>query len=228
VDRFFQVLITAASLLLATALPARAQDDPTMYMVIYVEVAAAAKTQGAALLKQLAAASRKDAGVIRFDVIQRAAVPSQFVILETWKDQQALDAHGVAAHTKQVREKLQPLLIAPIDDRLSLATSVGPVRAGGARGAVYVATHVDVSQANREKGIALLKPLADMSRKDPGSLRFEVLQQKARTNHFTVVEVWKDQKSNDAHELAAHTKDFREQLHPLVGALYDQRWYKAL
>jgi quinol monooxygenase YgiN len=54
------------------------------------------------------------------------------------------------------------------------------------------------------------------------------VHQKGRTNHFTVVEVWKDQKSNDAHELAAHTREFRGQLTPITGALYDQRWYKAL
>jgi len=59
-------------------------------------------------------------------------------------------------------------------------------------------------------------------------VRFDVLQQKARSNHFTVTEAWKDQKSNDTHEIAAHTKDFRAALGPLTGALYDQRWYKPL
>jgi len=49
-----------------------------------------------------------------------------------------------------------------------------------------------------------------------------------RTNHFEVVEVWRDQKSDNAHELAAHTKEFRVKLAPVIGALYDQRWYKAL
>jgi quinol monooxygenase YgiN len=52
--------------------------------------------------------------------------------------------------------------------------------------------------------------------------------QKNRTNHFTVVEVWKDQRSNDAHELAAHTRAFRSALTPITGALYDQRWYRPL
>ena len=39
---------------------------------------------------------------------------------------------------------------------------------------------------------------------------------------------WKDQASDDAHEIAAHTKQFRDALGPLTGALYDQRWYTAL
>jgi quinol monooxygenase YgiN len=43
-----------------------------------------------------------------------------------------------------------------------------------------------------------------------------------------MVEVWKDQRSNDAHELAAHTRAFRAALTPITGALYDQRWYRPL
>ena len=59
-------------------------------------------------------------------------------------------------------------------------------------------------------------------------MRFDVVQQKARTNHFKMLEVWKDQAADDAHEIAPHTKAFRDSLLPLTGALYDQRWYKAL
>ena len=68
----------------------------------------------------------------------------------------------------------------------------------------------------------------DTARKSAGNARYDVLQQTARTNHFTVVEVWKDQAAADAHELAAHTKAYRGEVGPMLGALYDQRWYKAL
>ena len=34
--------------------------------------------------------------------------------------------------------------------------------------------------------------------------------------------------ANDTHELAAHTREFRGVLTPITGALYDQRWYKAM
>jgi autoinducer 2-degrading protein len=73
-----------------------------------------------------------------------------------------------------------------------------------------------------------LAALAERSRKEPGNLRFDVVHQKARTNHFTVIEVWKDQKANDTHELATHTREFRDLLTPITGALYDQRWYRAM
>lgn len=92
----------------------------------------------------------------------------------------------------------------------------------------YVVTHVDVPGAVRDKGLAALTALNSPNRKDAGNLRFDVVHQKNRTNHFTVVEIWKGQRSNDAHELAAHTRAFRAALTPITGALYDQRWYRPL
>jgi len=224
---FIHVMLAMVVMPLAVTPQASAQDaEQAAYMVTYVEVTPAAKGQAATLLRQLAAASLKDAGLLRFEILQRTTPSNQFVILEAWKDEPALNAHAAAAHAKQFREKVGPLLIAPVDDRLSVATTVSPLTP--ARGSLYVVTHVDVSPPNRDKIMVALKALADPTRKDAGNVRFDVLQQKSRTNHFTVAEVWKDQKSNDAHEIAAHTKDFRVALGPLTGALYDQRWYKPL
>ena len=221
------LMLAAAMMPLAVTPQAAAQDaEQAAYMVTYIEVTPAAKDQAATLLKQLAAASRQDAGLMRFEVLQRTAPSNQFVILEAWKDEPALNAHAAAAHAKQFREKVGPLLMAPIDDRLSVATTVSPLQS--ARGGLYVVTHVDVAPPNRDKIIVALKALADSTRKDAGNARFDVLQQKSRTNHFTVAEAWTDQRANDAHEIAAHTKDFRATLGPLTGALYDQRWYNPL
>ncbi len=219
------VLAMAFAPLAAT--PANAQEDPSIHMVTYIEVEPAAQGQTTTLLRQLADASRKDAGLIRFEILQRRAPSRQFVILERWKDQQAFDAHIATAHHKQFRESVTPHLIAPIDDRFSLPTLIGPsqpVRSG----VVYVVTHVDVPGPVRDKGLAALTALSGPSRKDAGNLRFDVVHQKNRTNHFTMIEVWKDQRSNDAHELAAHTRAFRNALTPITGALYDQRWYRPL
>jgi len=227
----FQAVLVATLAMLAVAPAARAQDDPTIFIVSYIEVTPASKAAAATLLRQVRDASRKDDGLIRLEVLQRTTPSNQFVILEIWKDQQALDAHAAAAHAKQFREKLTPILLAPVDDRLGVTTTVDPLQAARARatpGAVTVVTHVDVGPPNRDKAAAALKTLAEASRKEAGNLRFDVVHQKNRTNHFTVIEVWKDQKSDDAHEHAAHTKDFRGVLTPLTGALYDQRWYKAL
>src|SRR3954452_20165084 len=122
-DCLYAVLALALVPLLA-AQPARAQNDPTIHVVTYIDVAPAAKDQAAALLQPLAEASRKDAGNLLFQTLQRTAPTHQFVIVATWKDQQALDAHNAAAHSKQFRSQVDPLLIGPIDDRLCIPTFV--------------------------------------------------------------------------------------------------------
>ena len=221
----YSVLVLALVPLMAGQ-PARAQNDPTIHMVTYIDVAPAAKDQAAALLKPLAEASRKDTGNLLFQILQRTAPANQFVVLATWKDQQALDAHGAAAHSKQFRSQIDPLLIAPIDDRLCIPTFVAAQKSGDS--SVYVVTHVDVPGNVRDKILPALEALSEQSRKEAGNLRFDVSYQKNRTNHFTVMELWADQRSDDAHELAAHTREFRNVLTPITGALYDQRWYKAL
>jgi quinol monooxygenase YgiN len=224
----FQIMLALAPLWLAAAPFAHAQNagDPTVYMVRYIEVMPASQEQAAGLIKKLADASRKEAGVVRFDVLQRAAPANHFATFEIWKDQASLDAHGAAAH-KQFLDAAQPLLLAPVDDRPCIATDVAPPQPG-ADGTIYAITHVDVGPPNRDAGIALLKTVTGPSRKENGNLAFDALQQTARTNHFEVVEIWKDQKAEDAHEIEASTKDFRAKIQPLLGAHYDRRWYKPL
>jgi quinol monooxygenase YgiN len=195
-------------------------------VVRYIEVMPGAQEKGAGLIKQLADASRKEAGAMRFDVLERAAPANHFATFEVWKDQAALDAHTAAAH-KQFLDAVQPLLIAPVDDRPCIAFDAAPAQAA-AGSTLFAITHVDVAPPNREAGIALIKAVAGPNRKEAGNLAFYALQQTARTNHFEVVEVWKDQQAEDAHEADAVTKDYRAKVQPLLGAHYDRRWYKSL
>ena len=203
-----------------------AQGDSTLYVVSYLEAAPASQTQVTTMLKQIAAASREE-GAMRYEVLQRTTESNQFLLLEIWKDQRALDTHAGAAHTKRFREQVAPLLLAPIDERLCVATIVAaPPRAGG--GAVYIVTHIDVPGTNRDTALRLMGQLIDQSRNDRGNMRFDLVHQKDRTNHFTAIESWADQKAGDDHQLAQQTRTFRREITPLLGALYDQRWYRPL
>ena len=76
--------------------------------------------------------------------------------------------------------------------------------------------------------MAALKAMSEDTANDAGNIRYEVLQQANRGNHFTVVETWADRKALDAHAMAAHTRAFRNKLAPIAGALYDERIYEAL
>jgi len=161
-------------------------------------------------------------------VLQQSGRPDHFALVEIWQDQQALETHGRAAHTAQLRDKLQPLRVSPYDERLHKGLVLGAMLAARAAGATYVVTHADAIPPGKDEAIALLKQLAEASRKEDGNVRFEVWQQSSRQNHCTIVEVWQDQKSLEAHAMAAHTRQFREKFQPFSGSLYDERLYKAL
>jgi quinol monooxygenase YgiN len=208
---------------------ARADDANTAYIVAYFEVVPPASGKALGLLRTLAKASRKDEGNLRFEVMQRRGQRNHFAVLEAWKDKDAQAAHAAAAHTQQFREKLQPLLRSPYDERPHAGMSVDSRPATPeAKGAeIYVVTHVDIVPTEKEKGIGFVKDLTEASRSDEGSVRFDLLQQISRPNHLTVVEIWRNQKAVDTHGMAAHTKQFREKLTPLSGSLYDERLYKV-
>src|SRR5262245_36138105 len=109
---------TTASAQAQQPAPPAPPTDPAMYVTSYIEVAAASASQASTALKQLADASRKEPGVLSFEVAQRISPANQFAIIEAWKDQAALDAHQAAAAAKQATTALTPLLIAPIDTRV--------------------------------------------------------------------------------------------------------------
>lgn len=229
--RSIQLALVLAALFLPVTPSAYAQGSgSTIHIVRYIDVAPEARLLLPRMLKSLAEQSSSETGVVRFEVLQRTAPANQFATIEEWKDQQALDAHMAAAHTKQFLDQIAPHLLAPIDTRTCSALDVSPPPEGRVRrGGRFVVSHVDVGPPNKDKAFDALKALAAASRKDDNNIRFDVLVQNVRNqNHFEVVEVWRNQKANDAHEIAPHTKDFRKTLAPLTGALYDQRWYRPL
>ena len=89
--------------------------------------------------------------------------------------------------------------------------------------ALYVVTHIDVYPNFAADTAALLKQFASDSLKDTGAVRFEVLRDVERVNHFTVVEIWKSRATYQAHLAAAHSKPFRDKLQPWLGSPFDER-----
>jgi len=94
---------------------------------------------------------------------------------------------------------------------------------------LYVVTHVDIGgPALAAEGAKLLQQFATDSVKDPGSVRFELLREPTRINHFTIVEVWQSKQAFETHLIAAHTKSFREKIQPLLGSPFDERLHILL
>jgi quinol monooxygenase YgiN len=226
-----RLTLSLATTLLAAAMTQAHAQAPApagpLYVAAYAEVGTNSVKDGVALLKQFRDAVRKEDGNMRVDVAQELGRANRFVILEIWKDQAALDAHGKSAATTAFGDKFKAIQNAPLDIRVHNALAVADSPAA-AKGGVYVASHVDVPPPRKDEVIAALNPLAAESRKGGGNQRFDVWQQTSRPNHFTVVETWKDHKAYDARGSAPPQRTFRDKLGPMLGALYDERLYRAI
>ena len=227
-----QALRCVALLAGLAIVPAQAQTAPgpdgPRYVAAYIEVMPSAAREGAALVRTFRDAARQEPGNLRLEAAQRIGQPNQFVILEAWQDEAALDAHAKAAAIAAFHNKLKPIEDAPDDRRVNGVLTVGPLAANLADGAVLTVTHVDVVPTHREAATALVKALADNGRGEPGNLRYETLVQVGRPNHFTVIAAWRDRSAAEAHDMGTTARTFRQQLAPMAGALYDERFYSPL
>jgi len=202
--------------------------EGNIYSVTYVEVLPTSKAEAVTLLRRYRETALKEGGNLRCEVVQRIDQPQQLAILEIWKDQAAFDAHSRSAGTAETREKIAAIRNAPTDERVHTALSIGRIDAPAARGGIYVVTHVDVIPPRKDDGVFALKRLGEDSRRDHDNLRFEVVQQISRPNHFTVIEIWRDARAVETHSMAAPTREFRDKLATMTGALYDERMYRAI
>jgi quinol monooxygenase YgiN len=232
---FSLVSATLALLLIAGPRGANAQTPPPApspegprIVVTYVDVAPASDAQAVALLKAYRDASRREEGNRSAEIWQQQQPRGRFVVVEEWRDESARQKHRESAQVTQFLEKLKPLRITAYDERTHTVFAVaspGNVTAD----AVLVVTHVDVVPTGLPKAREFLSAQVEVSRKQMGNLRFDVLQG-ARMNHFTVLEAWRDERAREAHISAAHTKTYREGLRETAvdGAPYDERLYRVL
>lgn len=204
------------------------QDIPaSIHTVTYLEVLPGSTGRLPSALRQYRDATRRQNGNLAAEVLQRRERANHYAWLETWKDQPSLDAHRQAPHVTLLRESLRPIQLAPLDERLLRGVSNGPAGSLPLGGAWYVLTHADALPP-AARGIDALRPLADASRIENGNLRFDVLNEPTRQNHFTIIEVWASEKAVHAHAAAPHTRTFREQFQAFTGSLYDERFYKRI
>jgi quinol monooxygenase YgiN len=106
------------ALLLALLSSLALGQAPCLYVVTYVDVYPdfAAKTSEA--LTQVVAASKKDAGFVRFEFMRDVSRQNHFAIVEVWQSRQAYEAHLTQPHVRKFRETIQPWMGSPFDERL--------------------------------------------------------------------------------------------------------------
>lgn len=220
-------LLAGSGAILGAQTPAPSAPVAATDRVAYFEAAPSEVNRAITLLKAYRQATQKAAGVARVQVLQQIGRPNFFAIAEKWSEGASLQAHLGSADNKKLRDELQPLLISPFDERLLGAVTTQPASRPAPDQAIYVLTHADAA-ARREEIPGMLQELATAARRETGNVLFDATVQPNRTNHFTLIEVWADQKSYEAHEIAATTKQFRSAFGAVSGALYDERIYKSI
>ena len=101
---------------LTTAPGSAATGRQAVYVIAHVDVGQSPLVP--VMLRRLAEASRQEAGNLRFDVVQHMMRANHFTVIEGWRNQEALDSHVAAAHTRQYRDELAPMTGSPLDERV--------------------------------------------------------------------------------------------------------------
>jgi quinol monooxygenase YgiN len=104
----------------------------------------------------------------------------------------------------------------------------GAAQSALAQDVAYVVSYIETKPAAQNEAAALVRAFGEASRKEDGNLRFDVMQRMVQTNHFAIVEAWKDAKAQAAHAAAPGTKQFREKLQAMLRSPYDERPHSGL
>jgi len=93
---------------------------------------------------------------------------------------------------------------------------------------VRVVARVVARPGKVEELRALLEGLVEPTRKEPGCMTYELLQNKKDPTDFTFVEEWQREANLDAHLQSPYLRQARLRLPDLVAADPDIRWYTVV
>lgn len=202
------------------------------YIVTFLEIDPRAIQPVTAALRAYRDAGQREAANLGLRVYQEIGQQNRFMVTETWREEANYRAHANAETAARLRDALSAVQLAPPDVRVHRLYPVGAPGVDpstGPESAVYVQTHLDVVPPLFSGLEPLLGPFVDASRRDGGVLRFELLQHVApRQNHLTLMEAWRTEADLNAHRVAPHTREFRDEILPILGSLYDERLYRLV
>jgi quinol monooxygenase YgiN len=205
----------------------RVQAQERVYVVTHIEAVPSRLDEVRQHLTAYRDAVRKAPGHVRVDALQELGRLDRFAVLSVWESRSAFEMHQASPERTSFGERLQPLTVAPLDERPHRGLVVGDPTTASARNAIFVLTHADALPPPA-RAVELLTLLGKETRTEAGSVRFEVLQQANRPNHFTLAEVWRSNAARQAHAVARHTREFRDGFGKITGSLYDERVYTSL
>ena len=208
---------------------AQAQESSVVYLA-HFEVDYSSQEKAVEISLEYAKAGKLASGNTRFEILQNIYRPSQFAIIESWQNDEARKEFlASAAASTNFRNRLDPILTAAYDERQQDGFDFDKdSEMNNGEGTLYLLTHVDIGRQGVADAENLLKNVASATRVQDGNIRFNIVVQTTRLNHFTVVEVWDSQQSYLTHSETESFKTFRHQVQPMMGSLYDERMYSLI
>ncbi len=95
--------------------------EKELYVVTHIDVTPDYAAETAKQVAQFAIDSRKDPGCVRFEALRNPDRQNHFELVEVWRTRKDFEAHLALEHSKRFREKIQPGLGSPFDERLYVA-----------------------------------------------------------------------------------------------------------
>ena len=89
-----------------------------VYVVTHVDLMPPTADDGRKLITQFVNEAMKDTGAVRYEALVEPSRLNHVTIVSVWASREAFEKHLAQPHTRQFREKLQPLLGGPLDERL--------------------------------------------------------------------------------------------------------------
>ncbi|MEO5922461.1 MAG: putative quinol monooxygenase [Bryobacteraceae bacterium] len=106
-------------LILALAVSAFAQAE-RVTVVTHVDLMPPFVAEANKLLTTLATEARKEPGCVRYEVVVEPGRRNHVAVVSVWESQAAFDKHLTQASTRTFREKIQPMLGGPLDERIHI------------------------------------------------------------------------------------------------------------
>jgi quinol monooxygenase YgiN len=111
--------LTLLSCLLAW--PAMGNERGSIFVVTHIDVIPTNLDQAVPVLKNFAAESQDDPGVVSFQLITWAPTTNHFQLIQVYNSLAAFNRHVQAPHTIAFRSAIQPFIGAPYDERIYIA-----------------------------------------------------------------------------------------------------------
>lgn len=92
-------------------------NSPTLPVVARIVAKPGKEDALKAILLEVVVTTRGETGCRRYELLQSSGEPTEFLTLEEWADEAAIDAHLASAHVQRALTQAQELLAAAPDIR---------------------------------------------------------------------------------------------------------------